>query len=63
MEEEEEEAKDKNPLLASLSTETTEEKKERKAELWFQKIGDIERYGTTAMGIHAGTSMRITRTN
>jgi hypothetical protein len=35
--------KTKNPLLASLSTETSEEKKERKAELWFQKIGDIER--------------------
>jgi hypothetical protein len=29
--------------LASLSTESTEEKKERKAELWFQKIGDIDR--------------------
>ena len=33
----------KNPLLASLSTETPEEKKERKAELWFQKIGDLDR--------------------
>lgn len=40
--EEEEGKKDKNPLLASLSTETTEERKERKAELWFQKIGDVD---------------------
>ena len=30
--------------LASLSTQTPEEKKERKAELWFQKIGDIDRW-------------------
>jgi len=31
-----------NPLMASLSKETSEEKKAKKAELWFQKIGDID---------------------
>merc|ERR1712037_567560 len=31
-----------NPLIQSLSTEDVGEKKARKAEMWFQKIGDLE---------------------
>merc|ERR550517_2188977 len=31
-----------NPLIQSLSNEDVGEKKARKAEMWFQKIGDLE---------------------
>merc|ERR1719193_2101679 len=31
-----------NPLIESLSKETVEEKRAKKAELWFQKIGDLD---------------------
>jgi len=39
---EEVEEESKNPLIESLSKETLEEKRARKAELWFKKIGDID---------------------
>lgn len=38
----EQDQESENPLLQSLVTEETNDKRARKAEMWFQKIGDLE---------------------